>query len=174
MLCWGLFGCFPGKGSEAGGCHDLSITARLEAATPRTTLLTGTSQHPRHLPVSLYIRAGCSCIIAFCSRGNASPRNPWKGQSGEKTPSSGLLALLAQPALRAMRLGSSYHGRGCIQPHWVPFILHSDYVFEVTSVLFLTATEPSSSQGFAKKNRGRCGQAAVEIRTQGQSRWDAA
>lgn len=97
-----------------------------------------------------------------------------KDKSGEKTPSSGLLALLAQPALRAMRLGSSYHSRGCIQPRWVPFLLHSYYVFEVTSVLFLTAMEPSSSQGFAEKNRGRCGQAAVGIRTQGQSRWDAA
>lgn len=176
VLCWGCFGRFPGKGSEAGRCRDLSIPARLEAATLRTTtLLTITSQHPGHLLVSLCIRVGCSCIIAggqaSCSRGDASPPNPWKRQNGEKTPSSGLLA---RPALHAARPGSSHHGRGCIQPRWLPFILHSYHVFEVTDASPLTATEPSSSQGFAEKNRGRCGQAAVEIRTWGQSWWDAA
>lgn len=128
-----------------------------------------------HLPVSLYIRAGCSCIItggqASRSRGDASPPNPWKGQSGERTPSSGLLA---QPALHAMRLGSSHHSCGCIQPHWVPLILHSYHVFEVTNMLSVTATEPSSSQGFAEKNTGRGGKAAVEISTWGQSWWGAA
>lgn len=166
VLCWGCFGCFPGKGSEAGGCRDLSVTARLEAATPRTTLLTITSQHPGYLPVSLCTRVGCCCIIAggqaSRSRSDASPPNPWKGQSGERTPSSGVLA---QPALHAARLGSFHHSRGRIQPRWVPFNLHCCHVFEVTSTLSLTATEPSSSQGFAEKNRGRCGQAAVEIRT---------
>lgn len=149
-----------------GGCRDLSVTARLEAAAPRTTLFTIASQHPGHLPVSFCIRVGCSCIIAggqaSCSRGDASSPNPWKGQSGERTASSGLLAQLA---LHATRLGSSHHSRGCIQPHWVPFISHSCHVFEVTNTFSLTATEPSSSQGFAEKNRGRCGQAAVEIKT---------
>jgi len=170
VLCWARFGCFPGKGSEAGECGGLS--------TPRTTLFTITSQHPRYLLVSLCIGAGCSCIIAggqeSCSRGDASPPNPWRGQSGERTPSSGLLALLAQPAPRAERLGSSQHGRGCVQPQWLPFIFHSCDVSEVTNTLPLTAMEPSSSWGFAEKKSGRCGQAAVERRTRGWSWWDSA
>lgn len=146
VFCWGCFGCFPGSSSEAGVCLDLSITARLEAATPMTALLTITSQHPGHLLVSLCIRAGHFCVIAggqaSCSRGAASPPDPWKGQTGDRSPSSGLLAVLAQPALHDVSQGSSRRGLCCIQPHHVPFILHSSYVVGVAGVLSLDATEP--------------------------------
>lgn len=145
----GYFSCFAGSSSEAGVCLDFSITARLEAATPMIALLTITSQP---LLVSLCIRAGCFCAIAerqaSCSRGDASPPSPWEGQIGDRTPFSGLLALLAQPALCVMSQGTSHHGLGCIQPHHIPFILYSSYVVGVSNMLSLTAlTQPLSSWG---------------------------
>lgn len=106
-----------------------------------TAVLTVTSQQSGHLLVSL-----CFCAIAegqaSCSRGDASPPTPWKGQTGDRTPFSGVLALLAQPALPVMSQGTSHHGLGCIQPHHLPFTLHSSYVVEVSNVLPLTAAEP--------------------------------
>lgn len=56
VLCWGCFSCFSGESGEAGGCHDSSITARLEAANSRTMFLPITSQHSGHCSVSLCVR----------------------------------------------------------------------------------------------------------------------
>lgn len=78
----------------------------------------------------------------------------------------------AQPARRAVR-GAAPTTVTATSSHWVPRILHSHHVFEMTTALSPTATESFCSRGVAEKNRGRSGRAAAAIQIGGWSWWDA-